>query len=85
MVKSHESVSIDIERALKKVIKCKEQFGLKLVLHPELDHYLSVIDKNFLVELAESMNAHLVFEPNDNMHVNEFQFYSTITNSLIEE
>ncbi len=85
MVKSHESVSIDIERALKKVIKCKEQFGIKLVLHPELDHYLNVIDKGFLLELAEGLNAHLVFEPNDSVHVNEFQFYSTINNALIEE
>src|SRR4029079_5277636 len=40
LVKTHESVSIEIERALKKIIGFHQQFALKLVLHPELDNYL---------------------------------------------
>lgn len=83
-IKTHESVSIEIERALKKIIKCNEQYGLKLTVHPELNHYLNVIDKSFLLNLAESMNAQLSFEVDDTYHINEYRFYSTTNNELIE-
>lgn len=84
MVKSHESVSIEIERALKKVINCHEQFALKLVVHPELDHYLNIIDKQYLLKLSTDYSAHLAFETDDRLHINEWQFYSAITNKRIE-
>ncbi len=84
MVKSHESVSIEIERALKKIIACHEQFALKLIVHPELDHYLNEIDKQFLFQLARELNANLSCEVSDNLHINDFQFFSTVTNKRIE-
>lgn len=84
LVKSHESVSIEIERALKKVINCHQQFGLRLVVHPELQRYLNAIDKRYLTNLADEMNAHLEFGTNDEMHINDFHFYSTINNKRIE-
>lgn len=83
-IRTHESVSIEIERSLKKLIKCHEQYGIKLLVHPELDHYLSVIDKNFLVDLAEKLNAQLVFETDDALHLNEYKFFSSINNHHIE-
>jgi ribonuclease G len=84
LIKNNESISIEIERALKKVVKCHEQYGVKLVVHPEVNHYLNVIDKGYLKELAESMNAHLEFNTDENLHLNEFHFYSTINNVKIE-
>lgn len=84
LVKSHESVSIEIERALKKMINHHQQFALKLVVHPELLRYLSTIDKQYLLKLADELNAHLEFVSNDAMHINDFHFYSTITNKRIE-
>lgn len=84
LVKSHESVSIEIERALKKVVGCHQQFGIKLVVHPELYRYLNVIDKQYLLKLAESLNAHLEFASDDNMHINDYRFFSTINNKRIE-
>lgn len=84
LIKNHESTSIEIERALKKVIKCNEQYGIKLVVHPEVDHYIHVIDKGYLKSLAESMNAQLEFGHDDGLHLNEYHFYSTITNTRIE-
>lgn len=83
-IRTHESVSIEIERSLKKLIKCQEQFGLRLVLHPELNNYLEVIDKNYMAELAESLNAQLVFETDDTLHLNDYRFYSTINNQVVE-
>jgi len=84
LVKTHESISIEIERSLKKIIGLHQQFAIKLVVHPELDHYLNIIDKHYLKKLAEDLNAHLHFETNDEMHINDFHFYSTINNKRIE-
>lgn len=84
IVKSHESVSIEIERALKKIISCHEQHALKLVVHPELDRYLNIIDKQYLFKLAVDYQAHLDCLADDRLHINEFHFYSTITNKKIE-
>lgn len=84
LVKTHESVSIEIERALKKIINCHQQFALKLVIHPELDHYLNIIDKAYLRKVAEELNANLQFTADDNLHLNDFHFYSTINNKRID-
>jgi ribonuclease G len=84
IIKSHESVSIEIERALKKIIGCHEQFALKLIVHPELDRYLNIIDKQYLFKLAGELNAQLICETDDRMHLNDFHFYSTVTNKRIE-
>lgn len=84
LIKSHESISIEIERALKKVITCNQTYSLKLVIHPELDKYLQVIDKSHLLRLAESMNANLTFEVSDSFHLNDYQFISAVNNKRIE-
>lgn len=84
MIKTFESISIEIERALKKLIGQQQQFGLELVSHPSLDHYLSHKDKDYLRKLADKWHAHLKFSSNDNLHLNDFQFYSTINGKKIE-
>ena len=84
MIKSHESISVEIERAVKKLISQQQQFGLELISHPDLDHYLGHQDKEHLRKLAEKMNAELCFDNNDNLHLNEFQFYSTINGKKLE-
>ncbi len=84
LIKTHESVSIDIERSLKKLICQQQQFGLELVSHPDLDHYLSHSDKEFFRKFAEKSNAQLKFGVKDTLHLNEFQFYSTINGKKLE-
>ncbi|MDP1835366.1 MAG: Rne/Rng family ribonuclease [Chlamydiales bacterium] len=84
MIKTHETVSIEIERQLRKIVRCQQQFALRLVVHPELDQYLDVIDKPFLMKLAEGLNACLSFGTDDRLHLNEFQFFSTTSHRLIE-
>jgi len=83
-VKSQESVSIEIERDIKKAINCQQQFALKLVVHPQLDNYLGNHDKEFFQELAESLNARLEFDVSDTIHINDYHFVSTINQKLIE-
>lgn len=84
LVKSHESVSIEIERSLKKAITCQEQFSLKLVVHPDLDRYLNAIDKEYLRKIAAGHQAQLSIETDDQLHINEFHFYSNVTNKRLE-
>ncbi len=84
LIKSHESIAIEIERALKKLICQQQHFGLEMISHPDLDHYLAHHDKDYFRKLAEKWNAQLKFEVNDNLHLNEFQFYSSINGKKLE-
>ncbi len=84
LVKTHESVSVEIERALKKLILCHNQFALKLIVHPDLNKYLDGGDKDYYEKLASKSNAHLEFAINDSLHLNEFLFYSSINGQKIE-
>ncbi|MBS0623178.1 MAG: ribonuclease E/G [Verrucomicrobia bacterium] len=85
LIKTHESVVIEIERTLKKVIGTNGNFDLTVVTHPQLDAYLQQgEDKEFLTELAGKLKANLDFETSDLLHINEFLFYSSVTKELIE-
>jgi ribonuclease G len=83
-IRTFESTSIDIERALKKLINQKQQFGLKLICHPQLEKYLKEGDIDFLSKIAEELNAQLAFETEDTLHLNEFEFYSTLNGQKLE-
>jgi ribonuclease G len=84
LVKSHESTSVDIERAVKKLIACHNQFALKLVVHPELNRYLDSGDKEHFRKLASTSNAKIEFGVSDTLHLNEFTFYSTLNGQKLE-
>ncbi len=84
LVKSHESTTVDIERTLKKLILCNNQFALKLVTHPEVGRYLEQGDKSFFLKLAQKSNAHIEFASNDSLHLNDFVFYSTLNGQKID-
>ncbi len=84
MIKSHESVSIEIERALKKLISQQEQFALELISHPELDRFLSHNDKDYFRSYAEKAQASLTFKTSDILHLNDFEFHSTINGKKLD-
>jgi ribonuclease G len=84
VIKNHESVSIEIERALKKVINCYRQYAVKVVFHPELERYLAASEKKHISSLAEKLNAHLEFDSDDSLHINDYHFYSTINGKRID-
>lgn len=84
LIKSYESTSIEIERALKKLICQQNQFALELCCHPEVDHYLNNHDKDYFRKLAQKWNANLQFSAKDTLHLNEFQFYSTTNGKKID-
>lgn len=85
LIKSHESIVIEIERAMKKAIQYFEQFALRILIHPELDRYMSSEgDKDFLIKSAKKLKANVDFETSDLLHMNEFRFYSSVTHEEIQ-
>lgn len=83
-IRNHESMTIEIERSIKKAIGIQQNFGLRLVTHPELDRYIGEIDKNYLKQMAEQMHAQLEFGADDTLHWNDFNLYSSINGEPIE-
>jgi ribonuclease G len=84
LIKTHESVSIEIERAIKKLLAQQQHPGLELYCHPELDHYLNHHDKSHYYKLAEKHNAKLSFGIKDTLHLNDFQIYSTTNGKKLD-
>ncbi len=84
LIKNNESIIIDIQRALKKLVTLKKQDGLKLVYHPQLDKSLTKRDKTNYLQLAKQWETKLEFAIDDNLHVNDFEFYSISTGNKIE-
>lgn len=74
LIKNHESIAIEIERSLKKLIYDAPR-RLKVISHPHMDDYLSQGDKQHLKQIAQEKESSVHFSTNDNLHLNEFQFY----------
>lgn len=76
MIKSPESISIEIERELKKILFQKKENVLLLTVHPELNKYLDQGDKSFFKEISQMAKVKIIFKTNDLFHLNEYQFTS---------
>lgn len=84
LIKSHESIVIEIERTIKKAIRYDGLSDLKIVIHPSLDKYMEIADKSSLIKLAKKLKANLEFAASDILHLNEYQIYSMANHQLIE-
>ena len=85
IIKTAESILIEIERNLKKIIKHKEHSHLCLVVHPEIAHYMKQEhDDAELIRLAKQLKAKLQINTSDSIHLNHYQFFSLITGEEIE-
>lgn len=74
LIKNYETSSIEIERALKKILMKFENEDIKVITHPELDKYLKISDKEYFMKLASKSKCFLEFKTKDTLHLNEFQF-----------
>ncbi len=85
LIKTHESIVIEIERAIKKAAQNMQQFGLRLITHPDLDHYMErTSEKEFLDKMSKKLKAQLEFETSDQLHLNHFHLYSTVTKEILD-
>jgi len=72
-VKNFETVSIEIERALTQLMQHTKR--LELITHPQMDDYLAQKDKILLEKIAKKARGTIRFSTNDELHINEFEFY----------
>ena len=84
IIKNFESTSIEIERALQKLMSSEEENKIELVVHPQMDEYLSKKDKNLFDKLAKKSKGLIGFKTNDELHLNGFEFYSIANGQKIE-
>jgi ribonuclease G len=84
-IKTHESVVIEMERALKKVLHSWQEPELLLFIHPELAQFMRVEgEESYFEKLAKKSKVRLLFEAHDQLHLNAFQFYSPVNQELVE-
>jgi len=78
MIKTHESVVIEIERDLKRLILCEEHYAIKIVTHPETYKHIQRTDRDQINKMAESLNAKIEWKSDDTYHLNEYHLFSSI-------
>jgi ribonuclease G len=76
VIKSHESISIEIERSLKKILFHDKEKNLCLTIHPELYKYIKEEDKNQIVILAKKAKTSIDFKTLDTLHLTQYMFSS---------
>ena len=76
-IKTNETVSIEIERRMNKLINSGFYHELKLLVHPYIMTYLHTIgDTSFLIEICKKCNVTLEIGYRSNFHLNQFEFFS---------
>ena len=83
-IKTFDSVAIELERDLKRLIQCQQHYAIKVIVHPELQRHMQRTDRDFLNQMTESLNAKITWETDDSLHLNAYRFASLIDNRLIE-
>ena len=83
-IKTHDSVLIQLERDVKKIVQIHQQFAIKVVVHPEFLKHVNREGRRSLEQLFESMNAKITWDTSDLLHVNEYRFLSSINDQPIE-
>lgn len=74
MIKNHESMSIEMERALTKLLVQEKYPILILTYHPLLEQFLCAHDKEHFTRIAEKWDCKLTYQTNDQLHLNAFEF-----------
>ena len=84
IIKNFESISIELERAIKRLITVDNHEQLEVVVHPQMNDYLTRGDKGLLERLAKNWKGEVTFKQNDELHLNSFEFYSPSNGKKIE-
>jgi len=76
VIKNHETMALEIERSLKKLITSQNKATIRVVTHPDLDNYLKISDKDFFIKLASNAKCYIEFKTKDSFHLNEFHLFT---------
>jgi ribonuclease G len=85
IIKSQESMSLEMERMIKKLLGSVKKQCFKFVVHPELKKYLDKQDFAYFKKIAKITNNQIELKSNDILHLNEFQIYNAKTGKKIDQ
>ncbi len=72
LVKSATSVSIEVQRRLRSIIKkTKKDINVRVIVHPDILARLREDDEEFLVEMEQKLGGGLSFRSDENLHIEE--------------
>lgn len=82
-IRNLETTAIAIERDIKRLINCNQEYAIEIVTHPQLHNYIQETDKEFLMAFAESLNGRIRFSSDCELHLNDYYFINTLNGSKI--
>lgn len=71
-IKSHETISIELERAINRIIKNQKVNELEVQVHPMFLDYINS-ESNHLKQIFQKQKTALEFSSDDNLHLNDFK------------
>jgi len=71
-IQSHETASIELERAIKRLVMEGVKGSVDVIVHPEFDRYLDGEDKDFLNKFTKKEAIQLSFRTSSELHLNDF-------------
>lgn len=87
MVKSAESMSVEIQRKLGEILKKRQRdesdFQLRIVVHPKILDRLRTEDEKILIEMEKKYFGKLSFRPDPVLHPEQFKIVNALTNEEI--
>ena len=85
LIKSNESISIEIERTLKQFFYKNKNHLLHIFIHPEIGKYLANYgDRDILQKIASKYFCEIIFKTKDTLHLNDFQIFKIENDKKIE-
>lgn len=85
IIKNQESISIEIQRSLQKLLSEQNHSQIKVEVHPMIAEYLNQRkEKSILRQLTKKWNGKLEVLENDELHLNAFDFYSAKNGKKID-
>ena len=89
VVKSAESMSVEIQRKITQILKARprseEDFTLKIVCNPTVLDRLRTRDEQLLIDLEKRFFAKLSFRPEPNFHNEQWRVYDATTNAELAQ
>jgi ribonuclease G len=87
MVKSAESMSVEIQRKLGEILKKRQRdesdFQLRIVVHPKILDRLRTEDEKIIIEMEKKYFGKLSFRPDPALHAEQFKIVNALTNEEI--
>lgn len=80
-IKSYETLSIELDRLLKKILYYHKEKNILLTLHPEL---LKKLNQKEILNEVKKMKSSINFKTKDTLHLNDYLFSSEKTGKILE-